>query len=247
MYKELPNTDLSNLNIDFARFQTELVTFYLKYSPKGYGLSLKHKPGQESDRLDNTHLTVNTDWEDNLISLRYLVRTIPVADPTAKESNYTEYNQEIIEEFPYIVDCITKIENYTNLKFGRIRIAPLRMQVSLPRHHDFGNIRYHIPIVSSDNAMFIVGDEVFAMSNYDKLYHLPCGNIHTAINCSPKIRLHLLLVDSAEENRITPTNHLIDSINKAVATLENASDADRMLNKDYYLELAEMVKRARQL
>jgi hypothetical protein len=241
MYKELNNIDLSVLDIDFNQFRKDLVSFYFKYNANSYSINLKYRPNQQSDRLSGQHLSINTTWIDNIKNLDYIKSNMNSADQSITEGEYSLYNKEVIDNFAYIIECIMKIENHTNLKFGRIRLLGLTPRSLLPLHYDFGNIRYHIPIVTSDNSFFLSNEELCVMPNYDKLYQLPCNTTHSAINFSNKMRLHLMLVSINEVNNIDLTAHYRDAITNAKQYVDDADEVDLILNQEYYAKLKNLI------
>jgi len=241
MYKELCNIDLSVLDINFTRFRKDLVNFYFKYGANARSINLKYRPNQHHDRLSGQHLSINTTWIDNIINLDYIKHNIDSTDQSITENEYSLYNQEVIDNFSYIIECIIKIENHTNLKFGRIRLLVLGPRSLLPLHYDFGNVRYHIPIVTSNSSFFLSNEELHVMPEYDKLYQLPCNTTHSAINFSNKMRLHLMLVSVNEINNIDLTTHVYNSITNAKQYIDNPDEVDLILNQEYYTKLKNLI------
>jgi hypothetical protein len=240
MSQELPNTSLQGLDIDFKKFRYDLTSFFVKHTAgtKNLGLSLKHYPGQTSNHLNSIHLTVNANWQDELHNIEYVNRSYNRVTSTIQELDYTEYNAELVEHSPYVIECITKIEQHTNMKFGRARLLCLPPMSTLGLHNDFGAARYHVPLVTSSSALFIVDGQLGTMAKHDRLYKLSCGLQHTAINCGRKSRLHLLLVPNTDVNTVNAEERLQIAINNAEELIANADDSDRLLNPDYYERLA---------
>lgn len=243
MYQELNNISLIELDIDFIKFRKNLVNFYSRYNPSNaYSINLKHRANQLSDKLSGNHISMNTLWADDMSNLGYIKEHINAVDQSVQESEYNIYNQEVIDNYPYIVDCITKIEDYTNLKFGRIRLLTLGPRSVLPLHYDFGSVRYHLPIVTTDDTFFISDMNLCSMHHYDRLYKLACNTTHGAINLSFKIRLHLMMVSIDETNTINLTDHVSGSINRALQNIENADEVELIFNKAYYDRLRYLIK-----
>ena len=242
MDNELNNNDLSMLDIDFNRFRKDLVNFVNTYNIGFlYSINLKHRPNQQSDKMAGQHMSINTTLIDNLLNLEYIKDNINSVDQSIKECEYSLYNQEVIDDIPYVIECIAKIENHINIKFGRIRLFILKPRSMLPLHYDFGTVRYHIPIVTSDNCFFVSHGKLSTMPTYTKLYHLSCDTTHAAINFSNKLRLHLMLVSSNEDNDIDLAAHCQNAIITAKQYLDVADEPDLMLNRGYYLKLEALI------
>jgi hypothetical protein len=79
------------------------------------------------------------------------------------------------------------------------------------------------------------------MPTYTKLYHLSCDTTHAAINFSNKMRLHLMLVSTNEDNDIDLTTHCNNAITTAKQYLDVADESDLMLNRGYYLKLEALI------
>jgi|688.fasta_scaffold559636_1 hypothetical protein len=241
MYKKINSIDLSVLDINFSRFRKDLVNFYFRHTTNLYSINLKHRPNQKSDKLSGQHLSINTTWIDNLMNLEYIKSNMNSADQSITENDYTLYNQEVIDNFAYIIECIGKIEKHTNLKFGRIRLLLLAPRSLLPLHYDFGSIRYHIPIVTSDDSFFLSNEELCVMPEYDRLYQLPSDTTHTAINFSNKMRLHLMMVSNNEVNNIDLPAHCSDAITNAKQYMDDADEVDLIFNQGYYAKLENLI------
>lgn len=243
MYNELNNNDLSMLDIDFHRFRVDVVKFFNMYNKELniYSINLKHRLNQQSDKLSGQHMSINTTFFDNVLNLEYIKDNMNSIDQSIKESDYSLYNQEAIDNIPYVIECLTKIENHINVKFGRIRLLLLRPRTILPLHYDFGSIRYHLPIVTSDHCFFVSHNKLSTMPSYNKLYHLCCDTPHAAFNLSTKLRLHLMMVSANENNNINLTDHVNNAITRAKESLDNADEPDRMLNLGHYTKLKDLI------
>jgi hypothetical protein len=243
MHNQIPNIDLSSLEIDFNQFRTDLVNFYTQYAGEKTSISLKRRTNQTSNFLSAKHCNINTVWSDNKINLDYLNDNIPRLEPIIQENDYSLYNDEVIENFPYVIECISKIEVYTKTNFGRVRLFALPKMSLVSFHKDFGSIRYHIPIVTSSEAVFISDGKLYSMSKYDNLYKLPCDTIHCAINAASKTRLHLALVSTSEENKVDLATYIPTAIDNALIELSQADEVDLLLNSKYYNSLKYQVEK----
>lgn len=83
-------------------------------------------------------------------------------------------------------------DNY-KLSVGRVRVAILPPKYCLTYHTDpESQYRFHIPVVTNDNVMFIVDDVVERMPLRGSLYTLDVTKKHTAINASREERIHII-------------------------------------------------------
>lgn len=103
-----------------------------------------------------------------------------------------EYTQHM---FPLIKKLENKIYDYSRgtMIIDRIRFMDMSPISCLSYHVDPDAIRYHIPLVTNDDAFFVVDDKVERMSEIGRLYSLQTNVKHTAINGSrDQNRLHLV-------------------------------------------------------
>ena len=104
----------------------------------------------------------------------------------------------------YIAEVLTNIELYVkenyNLSIGRARLLTLQRKSTLSLHTDYlGTIRFHVPIITNDSALFIHRNNqqytVSTMSEVGRLYTFDASVEHTAINASQMYpRTHLVVV-----------------------------------------------------
>jgi hypothetical protein len=110
-----------------------------------------------------------------------------VAETTSKDSELLELLEPIISDLENIHDGIRGMVLLIKLKAGQ-DIAP---------HHDSGDYlmisrRNHIPIVTSDNVFFGVGDEKVSMGT-GECWEINNSRTHFVNNGSKIDRVHLLI------------------------------------------------------
>ena len=85
------------------------------------------------------------------------------------------------------------------------------------------------------------------MSKYNHLYALPCGQPHSIINGSTRLRLHLLLIDGNQEQNVTTIEQARSEIENVTKVFEDAYSnldiAEKLLNEPYYNNLLELAKK----
>ena len=98
------------------------------------------------------------------------------------------YIQQIIEQ-------IVPLAALNNQVITRARILTLHPKTCLSYHTDIRKqIRYHIPVYTNNNCMFIINDTVERMTEIGTLYTLDSTKIHTAINASQtQKRIHIVI------------------------------------------------------
>lgn len=89
------------------------------------------------------------------------------------------YLEEIWKSFPY--------------KVGRVRIMLLTQKHSYTLHRDM-EPRYHIAVDTSPDTYLIYKDrpEWYHIPADSHLYRVETNHFHSAINCSPKLRTHIV-------------------------------------------------------
>lgn len=93
-----------------------------------------------------------------------------------------------------VIESVKRIAECSDLAIGRARIVTLQPKYALTYHTDTDSaLRYHIPIVTNDNIMFIVADKVYRMKQQGTLYTIDTNYLHTVVNASKTPRIHLIL------------------------------------------------------
>jgi len=239
MYPELPNIQLTDLGIDFSKFRNEITTFYLKNKPANEScMALKHHSDQLGDHGNCRHIGLNSNFEDPVINLEYIDQTVQNLSESTTESDYKFFNSDFLKQAGYAVEVIEKIQEHTGIEFGRIRLVETKPPRRVtPPHVDFGPIRYHLPIVTSLDTLFLVNGKIGTMSCYDRLYKLECDFEHSAFDLGLKSRLHLFFTPTTAVNSVDKNQHIKNSIAKATQILKDADATDLLLNKPYYERL----------
>ena len=110
--------------------------------------------------------------------------------------NHKEFTQIISHyENTYTEEVVNQVKElvYPYYSIGRVRWMLLNSKSALSYHIDpHDTLRFHIPIITTDNAFFLVNDKVFRMDTVGQLYVLNTQLKHTAINTDNKERLHLV-------------------------------------------------------
>ena len=239
MHPELPNIQLTDLGIDFGKFRYEITTFYLKNKPANESrMALKHHAGQLGDHSDCRHVGLHVNYNDPVFNLEYIDQTVQILSESITESDYKFFNSDFLEQAGYAVEVIEQIQEHTGIEFGRIRLLEMKppRRVSLP-HVDFGHVRYHLPIVTCPDSLFLVNGKIGTMSCYDRLYKLQCDVEHSTFDLGLKSRLHLFFVPTTAVNSVDKNQHIKNSIAKATQILQDADATDLLLNKSYYQRL----------
>ena len=104
----------------------------------------------------------------------------------------TRFNNTYIQQ---IIEQIVPLAALNNQVITRARILTLNPKTCLSYHTDIKKqIRYHIPVYTNNNCMFIINDMVERMSEIGTLYTLDSTKIHTAINASQtQKRIHIVI------------------------------------------------------
>ena len=236
MYPELPNIPLHDLDIDFLKFRHEIVTFYLKNKPANdTRIALKHYAGQTGDHSDGRHIGLNSDYSDVMFNTEYINQTLQILSESVTEADYKFFNEKFAQQAEYAVEVIGKIEKHTGIEFGRIRLFEMKPPRRVtPPHVDFGPVRYHLPIVTSPDCLFLVNGQLGTMPHYDRLYKLECGQEHSAFDLGFKSRLHLFFVPVTATNQKDIAQHVAKSLSRATHALHSADAVDLLLNASYY-------------
>lgn len=117
--------------------------------------------------------------------------------------DHTEFNKIL----PNYKDTYTeKVCNYIKktvkgVKIGRIRWMLLKPKSTLSYHRDPKDLlRFHIPLITTENAFFIVEDVIYRMQDPGCLYAINTMKRHTAVNTANTERLHMVFDTWENEN-----------------------------------------------
>lgn len=175
----------TNIKFDIERLSKE-ITLFTNQFPNTNQINIR-KPPQISDSL----------------AITYGVGSLHIYNPKTNkdelvydEYQWTQYitmfNNTYIQQ---IIQQIMPLAALNNQIITRARIMTLQPKTCLSYHTDIKKqIRYHIPIQTNNNCMFIINDMVERMSETGTLYTLDSTKIHTAINASQtQKRIHLVI------------------------------------------------------
>lgn len=99
-----------------------------------------------------------------------------------------EYRNTYTEEVCNIIK-----DNIKDINIGRIRWMLLKPKSTLSYHKDPKDpLRFHIPVMTNDNAFFIVDDLVYRMEDKGSVYGINTLKKHTAVNTDNIERLHMV-------------------------------------------------------
>jgi len=248
--------DLRYCDIDWVKFNNNCVKYYNKWKHITTNISIKtYKQNAEPiDQIKNTFggYTFYEDSNDVFLRIKEIAEqlTIPYENLTA-ETAYCWFNTDIYEEFPIIANVISQIEKNTNIEFGQIKlryVGPRNVEII---HTDYGNVRYHMPIVTNDNVFFVSNDKIFHMRNNSKLYILNTNEPHTIVNAGGTVgRLHFIATPKNTEHEFNYNNFLNTAklyVNHAEKLLENINFADMQLNLNVYKDLRNKISTIKNL
>jgi Aspartyl/Asparaginyl beta-hydroxylase len=233
--------DLRTHNIYLGDFYSDCVKYYKKHSHITQTVNIKtHNPKLSPEaQVSNiyTGYTYDCDSRDAISKIFKIAKQPNQVGEIPGEADYVYYNNDILEDYPVIASTITSIETATNLKFGRIKLRCVGPQHVETIHTDYGDVRFHLPIVTNDDVFFVSGNTTFHMRDTQKLYMLDTNTPHTIVNASGSLyRLHLICTPQCD---YTFTNDKIMSataqyISYAAEALSNLTPHDALLNKDVY-------------
>ena len=95
----------------------------------------------------------------------------------------------------YLDDVIDQVRDFAageGIGIGRIRVMRLAPKTCYTLHRDPEEFRYHIPLITNESAIFIVGNKVHRMPKVGELYRFKTNDDHTAVNASFKERIHIV-------------------------------------------------------
>lgn len=243
--KECENIELSNLDVDWDKFHLTCVKYYNKWRHLTRNVNLKTYSNtlpiekQVKNSYDGYFYGKSNDV---FFNIKELHNKEAVDDEfMLPESAYNYYNSDLNNEFSIIPKTILLIENTANLKFGHIKLRYISPKHVEKIHMDYGDYRYHVPIVTNDNAFFVSNNQLYHMNNYKKLYMLNTQTLHTVVNAAgSQGRLHLIATSNSVDYTFTNEKLrliLKEYIEKAKEKLKNTSAADYELNKELYDEV----------
>jgi hypothetical protein len=157
-------------NFDLDRLKSESVELLSKYGSNGQ-VSLKHRKDTNEESR----------WQDGTGSA--------IGDGQfLNTKEYIVFNKELKGSYLEIVHDIMA----NNFNFGRMRLMKLSGRQCMSLHVDLER-RIHIPIITNENCLMIVDDEVIHMPADGNAYLVDTKKRHTALNSNKDFdRIHLM-------------------------------------------------------
>lgn len=98
----------------------------------------------------------------------------------------------------YIFSLILQLENFVKKKMGRVRLMNLPPRRCYSIHKDT-TPRYHIPIKTNPQAMFLFPDfGAVHLPAIGEIYYIDTRVTHSALNGGLENRIHLVICESEE-------------------------------------------------
>jgi len=248
-FQELPSREL-DIDVDWEEFRKQCVIYYNRWCNISNDVYLKTT--DLSLPIEKQIVRVGTDaffskQYDPFYNFEFAKGKYDNSTKIVSEQEYKFYTSDLQENHPYVIEVIEKLEKFANLSFSRIRLAGKKRETAGSIHTDFGYARHHIPIVTNPSVLFQISDKLYRMSKYNHLYALPCGQPHSIINGSTRLRLHLLLIDGNQEQNVTTIEQARSEIENVTKVFEDAYSnldiAEKLLNEPYYNNLLELAKK----
>lgn len=143
---------------------------------------------------------------DDIVGVKYGASTLYDVDENRyilTQDLFNEYLTDVInDQFLYSLceSVIEYVEQIHGLAVGRIRFNTLARKTCLRYHTDVeSSLRFHIPVITTPNAFFVIDDNVERMRVPGNLYALDVTRKHTAVNAYTEDRVHLVF-DGYERN-----------------------------------------------
>ena len=166
----MSNYSKLNYNFDLDRLAEESLELFEKHGDSGQ-ISLKHRENSDKESL----------WDDGVgssFSGHQILNT----------KEYTVLNEMLKGTY------LEKVHNTVakDYNFGRMRLMKLSGRQCMSLHVDLER-RIHVPIVTNENCLMIVDDEVIHMPADGNAYVVDTKKRHTALNSNKDFdRIHLM-------------------------------------------------------
>lgn len=166
----MSNYSKLNYNFDLDRLAEESLELFEKHGDSGQ-ISLKHRENSDKESL----------WDDGVgssFSGQQILNT----------KEYKVLNEMLKGTYlEKVHDTMAKDYN-----FGRLRLMKLSGRQCMSLHVDL-ETRIHIPIITNENCLMIVDDEVIHMPADGNAYVVDTKKRHTALNSNKDFdRIHLM-------------------------------------------------------
>jgi len=90
----------------------------------------------------------------------------------------------------YLEDVYKEVKNKYDI--GRARFLKLCPKVRAYSYHKDQSERYHIPLTTDDDSIFLIEDKVHRLSEVGRLYKVDTLRKHSAINLGWNDRVHIV-------------------------------------------------------
>ena len=132
---------------------------------KHHAIAITSKPGASDPLLDGVGGEPDEEMEYSVINKEFR----------------GSYFEEVLESLPF--------------RYGRTRLMSIPPQKCYPIHAD-ATIRYHLAVDTHPFAyiMFPSKKAIYNIPNDGYLYRMDARYLHTAVNCGPVLRTHLVLI-----------------------------------------------------
>ena len=166
----MSNYSKLNYNFDIDRLAAESLELFEKYG-SSVQISLKHRENANKDSL----------WDDGIGS-------------AIGDGQFLNTKEYIVLNEMLKGTCIETVHNSMAAYhiFGRMRLMKLSGRQCMSLHVDLER-RIHIPIITNENCLMIVDDEVIHMPADGNAYLVDTKKRHTALNSNKDFdRIHLM-------------------------------------------------------
>lgn len=166
----MSNYSKLNYNFDLDILAAESLELFSNHGDSGQ-ISLKHRENSDKESL----------WDDGVGSAAGFGQFLNTKDYTVLNENLKGTYLEKVHD--------TMAKDYN---FGRMRLMKLSGRQCMSLHVDLER-RIHVPIVTNENCLMIVDDEVIHMPADGNAYVVDTKKRHTALNSNKDFdRIHLM-------------------------------------------------------
>jgi hypothetical protein len=115
-----------------------------------------------------------------------------------RHGSWEDYrNTALLDDCPYMREVVESFK----CQIGRVRLSKMAPHTKINAHRDiedevasvaFNQVRLHIPITTSNEVVFLVGNEQFQLAA-GRLYYVDFAKTHSVSNDGDAMRVHLFL------------------------------------------------------
>lgn len=121
---------------------------------------------------------------------RFIKETSTYEKVQTRQTIAKEFAGTYLEE---VINRVKEICDENDWVIERVRVLRIDPLHAYTYHRDEGEFRYHIPLKTNENSIFIVGGVVESMPEIGRLYRFDTNQLHTAMNADQnETRMHLL-------------------------------------------------------